>query len=121
VDYFVKTLLTSVTICITALCTMHVNADAYDIHVFEGQKVDVSEILSPGKSMVEVQLLAENTEEPAPDVKSGDLIIPGASENKATEKKCVTVCDKWGEECIYNPRSGRKCRRVCKSFGKECI
>ena len=38
------------------------------------------------------------------------------------DKKCYTVCDRWGEDCILNPSTGsRKCRRVCKSFAEQCF
>ncbi|MBL1143164.1 MAG: hypothetical protein HND53_14180 [Proteobacteria bacterium] len=51
----------------------------------------------------------------------GELLLPD-DYNKAEEKKCVMVCDKWGEDCILNPRTGsRNCRRVCKSFAEECF
>ena len=51
----------------------------------------------------------------------GELILPD-DYNKAEDKKCVTVCDRWGEDCILNPRTGsRNCRRVCKSFAEECF
>ena len=51
----------------------------------------------------------------------GDLILPD-DYNKAEEKKCMTVCERWGEDCIINPRTGsRNCRRVCKSFAEECF
>jgi hypothetical protein len=65
---------------------------------------------------------AEDTEK---DVKSdyspGEIVLP--SETDGDEgKKCLTVCEKWGEDCIINPRTGsRKCRRVCKAFGQECF
>ncbi len=51
----------------------------------------------------------------------GELLLPD-DYDKADEKKCLTVCDKWGEDCILNPRTGsRNCRRVCKSFAEECF
>ncbi len=51
----------------------------------------------------------------------GELLLPD-DYNKAEEKKCMTVCERWGEDCILNPRTGsRKCRRVCKSFTEECF
>ncbi len=51
----------------------------------------------------------------------GELVLPD-DYNEAEDKKCLTVCDKWGEDCILNPRTGsRKCRRVCKSFAEECF
>ncbi|OGT30609.1 MAG: hypothetical protein A2W28_10895 [Gammaproteobacteria bacterium RBG_16_51_14] len=51
------------------------------------------------------------------------------------EKKCLTVCERWGEDCIISgggvsmsPRGTavakpmqRKCRRVCKELGQECF
>lgn len=51
----------------------------------------------------------------------GELQLPD-DYDKAEDKKCMTVCDQWGEDCIINPRTGsRKCRRVCKSFTEECF
>jgi hypothetical protein len=51
----------------------------------------------------------------------GELLLPD-DYNKAEEKKCMTICDKWGQDCIINPSTGsRKCRRVCKSFTEECF
>ena len=50
----------------------------------------------------------------------GELVLP--DDYNKEEKKCVTVCDKWGEDCILNPSTGsRKCRRVCKSFAEQCF
>ncbi len=59
--------------------------------------------------------------EPEPDKPaSGDIVFPDDYQGK--EKKCLTVCEKWGQDCILNPRTGsRKCRRVCKQFGEECF
>ncbi len=51
----------------------------------------------------------------------GELVLPD-DYNEAEDKKCMTVCERWGEDCILNPRTGsRKCRRVCKSFAEECF
>jgi len=51
----------------------------------------------------------------------GELLLPD-DYNKAEDKKCMTVCDRWGEDCILNPSTGnRKCRRVCKSFAEQCF
>lgn len=48
-----------------------------------------------------------------------NIPVETKDENK---KKCMTVCKKWGENCIINPRTGvRKCMRVCNSFKKECF
>jgi hypothetical protein len=61
---------------------------------------------------------------PAPpdnQTSTGPLVIP-SDEEPGVEKKCLTVCEKWGEACSMNPRTGsRRCRRVCKQLGKECI
>ena len=51
----------------------------------------------------------------------GQILLPD-DYNKGEEKKCITVCEEWGEDCIINPRTGsKKCRRVCKSFAEECF
>ena len=49
----------------------------------------------------------------------GELLLPEGYNNIAEEKKCITVCSEWGEDCILkiNPTAtgagtSRKCRRV---------
>jgi hypothetical protein len=55
------------------------------------------------------------------------LATPGADRDKVREKekKCMTVCARWGEECAYiNKGPGgttKKCRRACKQFSQECF
>ena len=58
----------------------------------------------------------------------GELLLPEGYNNIAEEKKCITVCSEWGEDCILkiNPSAtgagtSRKCRRVCKSFAEACF
>ena len=57
----------------------------------------------------------------------GELLLPEGYNNTAKEKKCITVCSQWGEDCILNINpsatgagTSRKCRRVCKSFAEAC-
>ncbi len=60
---------------------------------------------------------------PAPE--AGSLLLPAASEDEREEKKCMTVCSRWGEECMFINRgaggTSKKCRRACKSFAEECF
>jgi hypothetical protein len=66
-------------------------------------------------------LLADKTRENEHEPEPGSLVIPGDAEEKA-DKQCLTICKKWGEDCIINPRTGdRNCRRTCKDFGQECF
>ena len=57
----------------------------------------------------------------------GELLLPEGYNKTAEEKKCITVCSQWGEDCILsiNPSAtgsaSRKCRRVCKSFAEACF
>lgn len=68
---------------------------------------------------------AGKTVEPMP----GELVIPQnslkAEPDDDGEKKCMTVCARWGEECmLINKGAGgmeRKCRRTCKQLGEECL
>ena len=54
--------------------------------------------------------------------KDQDRRDTGVDEEGKDEKKCMTICKKWGEDCIINPRTGtRDCRRMCKEFGEECF
>jgi len=71
---------------------------------------------------VRILVAADVTEETTNEPESGDLIIPGEEEVQNGEKKCLTVCKKWGEDCVINPRTGqRQCRKTCKAFGEECF
>ena len=58
----------------------------------------------------------------------GELLLPEGYNKTAEEKKCITVCSQWGEDCILNINpsatgagTSRKCRRVCKSFAEACF
>ncbi|HEY7839974.1 MAG TPA: hypothetical protein VIC61_00275 [Gammaproteobacteria bacterium] len=57
----------------------------------------------------------------------GELVIPEEmGRDPGTEKtQCMTVCARWGEECILiNKGAGgmeRKCRRTCQQFAEECF
>ena len=53
---------------------------------------------------------------------AGELILPEGYKKEAEEKQCLTVCERWGEDCIINSRTGnRNCRRACKSFAQQCF
>ena len=55
--------------------------------------------------------------------RSGTLLLPDSPDPKehANEKRCMTVCNRWGEDCIYDPQRGRQCRRTCKDFEEQCF
>lgn len=55
--------------------------------------------------------------------KSGTLLMPSDTTKKEDKegKKCMTVCNRWGQDCIIDPARGRQCRRTCKEFGEECF
>ncbi len=90
-----------------------------------------SSLLSSASAMnqnSDVITLAEADSEAEADVideerpRSGTLVLPAAADDKKSEKKCMTVCQRWGQECMIDPRTGvRKCRRSCKEFGQECF
>ena len=68
-------------------------------------------------------VIAEEGSPPVNEQKSdGPLVLPEDDTDAGTEKKCLTVCKEWGENCVMNPRTGnRQCRKTCKQLGKECI
>lgn len=71
--------------------------------------------------LVQGQKDENQQKEPRP----GSLVLPAAAETEKTEKQCMTVCSRWGEECTFiNRGSGglsKKCRRACKQFSEECF
>ena len=53
---------------------------------------------------------------------AGELVLPEGYKNKAEAKQCLLVCERWGEDCIINSRTGgRNCRKVCKSLAEQCF
>ena len=89
------------------------NPDTNHIENFSFQSDGVSSLLFAADTGKESQ------DELPPD--SGPLVLP-ADEESDRDKKCMKVCEKWGEDCIINPKTGsRKCRKVCKLFGEECF
>ncbi len=90
----------------------------------------ISRISSVSVSLVLILMLAlfsvpafaeDNPDAQAEQTIDGELLLPD-DYKQAEEKKCMTICEQWGEDCIINPRTGgRKCRRVCKSFAEECF
>ena len=90
---------------------------------FAGMKHEPLSLAGQRQVQVPVRLLhlAETGKETASQPESGSLVIPGEEEDQK-DKKCLTICKKWGEDCIINPRTGtRDCRRTCKEFGEECF
>ena len=61
--------------------------------------------------------------QPRPD--AGSLFVPAASEERRANRKCMTVCSRWGEECqsvgAQDGGSFKRCRRACQSFAEECL
>ena len=53
---------------------------------------------------------------------AGELVLPDGYKNEAEAKQCLMVCERWGEDCIINSRTGgRNCRKVCKSLAEQCF
>lgn len=70
----------------------------------------------------------ENGDRESTPPASGTLVLPEnqlAPEDKSGDKKCMTVCARWGKECQYINRGNgglsEKCRRTCKQFSEECF
>ena len=78
-----------------------------------------SSVNSPANDLLFVAEAGDENQ-PKPEG-SGPLVLP-ENESDTSEKKCMKVCEKWGEDCVINPKTGsRKCRRICKYFGEECF
>lgn len=71
-----------------------------------------------------IALEYENDEnKPQSETASLQVIVPG--EENPDNRRCMTVCSGWGEECVAINASTngvtRKCMRTCTSFAKECL
>lgn len=79
------------------------------------------------QTAIEQFLVAQNeqpTDENTPPP-SGTLVLPADNNKDGAEKRCMTVCDQWGEECTYINRglagTTRNCRRSCQRYTEECF
>ena len=66
----------------------------------------------------------DSAQTPVPQ--SGTILLPDSlSPTEKEEKKCMTVCARWGEDCTYVNRGSagmtRTCRRSCQQFTEECF
>lgn len=83
--------------------------------------------LLPGPQLILAQADQEQEKDKktveADQPRSGTIVFPNSLQqrNDNANKKCMTVCTRWGEDCIIDPIRGRKCRRMCKEFGEECF
>ena len=82
---------------------------------------------SPGEAAVLVAEEDSKKDQQTDEILPGTLLLPDSqqSEKPASEKRCMTVCARWGEECLLLNRGAggmeRKCRRTCKQFAEECF
>ena len=90
-------------------------ADSVADGLLQVESPEAAQILLPGQD----QTL--QTREAMP----GTFMMPDAPGQDAKPEKCMTVCARWGEDCLLiNKGAGgmqRKCRRTCKQFAEECF
>ena len=99
------------------LCGFMGGAVAHHDHEADAQ-AGVNKAKSVQLLLVEADTSRLDDERP----RSGSLVLPAAAGEEKVEKKCMTVCERWGEDCMIDSRRGvRKCRRTCKEFGQECF
>ena len=63
--------------------------------------------------------------QPERETASLQVQVPAANPGYREDRRCMTVCSRWGEDCVtLNPGADpvtRKCVRTCKSFAEECL
>ena len=51
--------------------------------------------------------------------------VPAANQEFREERRCMTFCSSWGEDCVMlnagTDHVSKKCVRTCKSFAEECL
>lgn len=102
----------------------------------EGEPGSGIEIATPDSPQIRLpeDVETQQTQEAMP----GALLLPEAAGPDVGEKKCITVCARWGEDCLLTSRGGgaaavpggraaavprykRVCRQTCKQFAEECF
>ena len=80
--------------------------------------------LSPNPALLILAREYDNGENEAkPEITNLQLPAP-IGENRAN-RRCMTVCSEWGEECVMENAGSdfvtSKCMRTCTSFAEECL
>lgn len=51
--------------------------------------------------------------------------VPAGNLEYREDRRCMTVCSRWGEDCLRRSAGSgavaTKCVRTCKSFAEECL
>ena len=105
-----------------SLCVLLLNLSpvALSTPVIFGAAPDSSTVVSSSAFLLLADAEILNLDNKKP--RSGSLVLPVAVDEEKSEKKCMTVCQRWGQECMIDSTRGvRKCRRTCKEFGQECF
>ena len=63
--------------------------------------------------------------QPDRETASLQVQVPAANQEFREDRRCMTFCSSWGEDCVTlnvgTDRVIRKCVRACKSFSEECL
>ena len=63
--------------------------------------------------------------QPERETASLQVQVPAGNPEYREDRRCMTVCSRWGEDCVtLNPGTdlvSQKCVRTCKSFAEECL
>ena len=72
-----------------------------------------------------VLALEYENSEPQSGPEPASLQLPAANEENRNDRRCMTVCSRWGEDCVMlSPAAdvlAKKCVRTCKTFAEECL
>ena len=62
--------------------------------------------------------------QPERETASTQVQVPAANPEFREDRRCMSVCSSWGEDCVTlnagTDRMSTKCVRTCKSFAEEC-
>lgn len=63
--------------------------------------------------------------QPERETASMQIQVPAANPEFREDRRCMSFCSSWGEDCVTlnagTDHASRKCVRTCKSFAEECL
>ena len=63
--------------------------------------------------------------QPERETASLQIRAPAANRDFREDRRCMTFCSSWGEDCVMlnagTDHVSKKCVRTCKSFSEECL
>ena len=106
------------------LTALVIAASVFDVSSSIHDPTSAPGALSPNPASFILAQEYENDEN-TPKPETTRIQLPAQIQEFRDNRRCMTVCSGWGEECVMvNTETDfvtQKCMRTCTSFAEECL